>query len=185
MRRFCGRGRAAEDYVHSHARKVSELLNGNVVSVAPDASLEEVVAIMESRGVRRVLVLDEDRLVGIVARADLIRGLMTLMPGATTAPAVTDAQIRAQFLRELEQQPWSAKGAVDAEVKDRVVELHGVILDERSRTALCVMAENIKGGAQRRGPRGVYRAVHGNDRKRGVRHAAQRGIAALPHSVRV
>lgn len=142
---FLRPGRLAEDYVHTHARKVSELLNDNVISVTPEASLEEVVATMESRRVRRVLVIDTDHLVGIIARADLVKSLMTLLPGASATPAVTDAQIRAQFLQELDRQPWAGKGVVDAEVKDRVIELRGVILDERSRPALCVIAENING----------------------------------------
>jgi CBS domain-containing protein len=142
---FLWPGRMAEDYVRTHARKVSELLSGNIISVAPDASLAEVIGIMESRHVRRVMVIDGDHLVGIVARADLVKNLMKLLPAAAGAPAVTDAQIRAQLLKEVDQQRWTSQGAIDSQVKDGEVELRGIILDERMRTALCVIAENIKG----------------------------------------
>jgi CBS domain-containing protein len=142
---FLSAGHVAQDYVHSHARKVAELIDGTVISVAPDASLVEVVAVMESRRVRRVLVIDGGHLVGIVARADLVRALMKLMPGSGEAPAVTDAQIRARFLKEVDEQQWTPAAGIDSEVKDGIIELHGIITDERMRTALRVIAENIRG----------------------------------------
>jgi CBS domain-containing protein len=142
---FLSAGRVAEDYVRSHARRVDELMGGEVISVTPEASLAEVVAVMESRRVRRVPVIDGGHLVGILARADLVRALMTLMPGSGEAPAIADAQIRARFLKEVDDQRWTPRVGVDCEVKDGVIELHGLIADERLRTALRVIAENIRG----------------------------------------
>ncbi len=142
---FLSAGRVAQDYVRSHSRRVDELIGGDVISVTADASLEEIVAIMESRRVKRLPVMENGRLVGIVARADLVRALLKLMPGSGEAPAVTDAQIRARFLKEVDGQQWSPRGAVDCEVKEGVVELHGLITDERLRAALNVIAENTSG----------------------------------------
>lgn len=124
---------------------MSELLNGNIVAVSPDASLSEVVSLMDSRRVKRVLVLENERLVGIIARADLVKSLMGLLPSPANAPAVTDAQIRARFIKEVGQEPWTSEAFIDAVVKDRVVQLRGIILNERLRTALHVIAENIPG----------------------------------------
>jgi len=142
---FVWPGRVAQDYVRSHARKVDELIDGDVISVTPDASLAEVVAIMESRRVKRVPVIDGGHLVGIVARADLVKALAKLIPGSGAAPAVTDAQIRERFLKEVDGQSWTPRVAVDCEVKDGVIDLHGLITDERMRPALRVIAENTKG----------------------------------------
>ena len=142
---FLWPGKLAEEYVHTHGRKVSELLNGNIVAVSPDASLAEVVSLMDARHVKRVLVLEQGRLVGIIARADLLGSLMKLLPAEHAAPAVTDAQIRAQFLKQVDQQSWTAESFTDPVVKDRIVELRGIILNERLRTALRVLAENIPG----------------------------------------
>jgi CBS domain-containing protein len=141
---FLWPGRVADDYVHAHARKVNELLNGTVIAVAPDTSLAEVVAVMESRQVRRVPVMDGEHLVGIIARADLVRALLRQLP-PVQAPAITDAQIRAQFLEEVDQQQWASEVVVDSEVKDGVIGLRGIIFDERMRAALGVLAENLKG----------------------------------------
>jgi CBS domain-containing protein len=144
---FVATGRTAQDYVRSHARKVAELIDGDVISVTPDASLEEIVAIMESRRVKRVLVIDNGHMVGIVARADLVRALLKVLPGGAKAPAVTDAQIRARFLQEADGQPWAPRGAIDCLVKDGVIELHGFITDDRLRAALRVIAENTSGAS--------------------------------------
>ncbi len=142
---FLSAGHMAQDYVRSHARTVAELIDGSVISVGPDASLAEVVAVMESRRVRRVLVIDGGSLLGIIARADLVKALVKLMPGGGDAPAVTDAQIRARFLQAVDRQQWTPRSAIDCRVRDGVIELHGVITDDRLRPALGVIAENIEG----------------------------------------
>ncbi len=142
---FISPGRVAQEYAHSHARKVDEVIDGDVISVTPDTSLAEVVATMESRRVKRLPVLDGGRLVGIVARADLVRALAKVMPGSGEAPAITDAQIRTRFLKEMDGQYWAPRVAVDCEVKNGVIGLHGLITDDRMRTALRVIAENVRG----------------------------------------
>lgn len=142
---FLRPGSVAQEYVRTHARRVRELLSGEIIAVSPDASIAEVVATMESRRVRRVLVLEHERVVGIIARADLLKGLVKLLPSAIESPAVSDAQIRAQFLKEVGEQPWTSEVVIDAVVREHVIELHGVIMDERMRTALRVIAENIHG----------------------------------------
>lgn len=143
---FLSPGHVAQDYVRSHGRKVDELIRGDVIAVTPDASLAEVVATMESRRVRRVPVIDGDgRLVGIIARTDLVSALLKLMPISAEAPAMADAQIRERFLKEVDAQQWTPRIGIDCKVQDGVVELHGLISDERVRAALCVIAENTPG----------------------------------------
>lgn len=142
---FIAGGRAAQDFVRTHARRVDELIDGEVISVTPDAPLDEIVGIMESRRVKRVPVIENGRVVGIVARADLVSALLKALPGSGQAPAVTDAQIRARFLQEVDGQQWAPRGAIDCGVTDGVIELHGVITDERLRPALRVIAENTHG----------------------------------------
>lgn len=45
-----------------------------LASVAPAADVDEVMALMRDRRIRRVMVVEEGRLVGIVAMADVARG---------------------------------------------------------------------------------------------------------------
>ena len=49
-----GPGRMAEEYVHAHGRKVEEVMTPDVITVAEEAPLQEVVRIMEERRIKRV-----------------------------------------------------------------------------------------------------------------------------------
>lgn len=55
--------------------RVKDWMNPEVISVAPDAGLKEVCRTMSEQSIHRVLVVDEDRLVGIVSTSDIVRFL--------------------------------------------------------------------------------------------------------------
>jgi CBS domain-containing protein len=134
----------ARAYVRSHARKVEEVMTTPVVSVSPDTELSEVVALMESRRIKRVPVIESGRLVGILTRSDLIRALSSLLPKRDTQP-VADAELRRRVLVELAKQRWAPRFSVDVKVENGIAELRGVITDEGERAAMRVLAENVPG----------------------------------------
>jgi CBS domain-containing protein len=114
------------------------------VSVAPDTSLKEIVELMERHRIKRVPVLDGDAPVGILSRADLLRGLagaLAAEPGAATS----DEEIRERILAELARAAWVPGDGIAITVENGVVDLNGVILDEKERAALRVAAENVPG----------------------------------------
>lgn len=141
---LAGPGRDARDYVLSHARKVGEAMSAPVISVKPETQLSEVVALMESRRVRRLPVLDGNRLVGIVTRSDLIRALESLLPKVDAAP-VADAEIRRRLLASFRTQRWTPHTSFDVKVENGVAELIGIITDPAAREAARVLAENTPG----------------------------------------
>jgi CBS domain-containing protein len=73
-------GQPANEYIHSHGRKVAEVMTRDVVTVAEGASLEQIVHLMESRRVKRVPVLRGGEVVGIVSRANVLHALASLEP---------------------------------------------------------------------------------------------------------
>ena len=89
---WLGPGRLAERYVRAHGRRVDEIMTGEVIAVSEDTSLTDVVALMESRRVKRLPVLRDGKPVGIVSRADLLHALQGLLP-RSEGSAVTDATI--------------------------------------------------------------------------------------------
>jgi CBS domain-containing protein len=139
-----GPGRAALDFTHSHGRKIEEVMSNDPVTITEDTGLDEIVSLMERHRVKRVPVLREGRVVGIVSRANLMRAII---PIARTAgsPAASDTQIRTRIIAEMESHSWAPRALVDLTVKDGVVDFCGVILDERDRAALKVLAENVPG----------------------------------------
>ena len=141
---LAGRGRAAGDYVRSHARRVGEVMTAPVISVTPQSDLADVVALMESRRIKRVPVLQEGRLVGILTRSDLMRALERLLPTGDTRP-VADADLRHRLLASLREQPWAPCASFNVKVVNGVVELLGVSTNERARKAAQVLIENTPG----------------------------------------
>ncbi len=139
-----GPGRLADEYVHGFGRKVEEIMTPDPICVKMDTPLEEIVALMERKRIKRLPVLKHGRLAGIVSRANLVHALASLVheikPGL---PA--DSEIRASILAEIEKQPWSPGKWVEVVVRDGVVSLYGTIFDERERQALQVAAENVPG----------------------------------------
>jgi CBS-domain-containing membrane protein len=61
------------DLLAKQGRTVADIMSGGVVSVSPDTDVEEVAHLLASRRIRRVPVLDGERLVGIVSRSDLVQ----------------------------------------------------------------------------------------------------------------
>jgi CBS domain-containing protein len=139
-----GPGRLAGEYVRTHGRKVGEIMTRDLVSVTPDTPLDEIVALMERRRVKRVPVLDGDAPVGIVSRADLLRALARTLDEQPVAVAGDD-EIRERILAELAKVSWVPRDGLTITVADGAVGLDGVILDEKEREALRVAVENVPG----------------------------------------
>jgi CBS domain-containing protein len=139
-----GPGRLAEEYVRTHGRKIGEVMTRDPVCVSPDTPLKEVVQLMERRRIKRVPVLDGDVPVGILSRADLMRGLAGAL-AETPAAATSDEEIRERILAELASSAWVPRDGIAITVENGVVDLNGVILDEKERAALRVAAENVPG----------------------------------------
>jgi CBS-domain-containing membrane protein len=137
-------GRAADEYVQANGRRIDEVMAADVVTVSPGASLPEIVELMTRHHVKRIPVVDDGNVVGIVTRSDLLRALLKVLPGS--APAGTDdEQIRQSIIAELATQKWAGKDMIGVIVNEGVVELSGAIFDERERQAAIVAAENVAG----------------------------------------
>ena len=139
-----GPGRAAGDYVRTHGRKVEDIMSTDLVNVAADTPLDEVVGLMERRRIKRVPVVEGDALIGIVSRADLLRSLLGVLD-AQPAEARRDEEILELIQAELAKRSWVPRDGLSISVKDGVVDLNGVILEEEEREALRVVAENAPG----------------------------------------
>jgi CBS domain-containing protein len=139
-----GPGKIAAEYTHSHGNRVSEVMATDVYTVTEDAPLEDIVELMERRRIKRVPVLSNNKVVGIVTRSNLLHAVVSL---ARTEPraAKDDYTIREKLLAEMQKEEWAPAAMTNVVVRGGVVELWGVILDERQREALKVAAENISG----------------------------------------
>ena len=137
----------ADEYVHSHGRKVEDVMTTDVRAVGPDVSLDEVVQLMERYRIKRVPVVESGRLLGIVSRANLLRALGTIAADArvSTRSIASDTVIRRRIVAEMQAQAWAPIGRVSVVVWDGTVHFWGTIGDENQRRALRVLAEGIPG----------------------------------------
>lgn len=134
----------AQDYAKSHGRRVRDAMSTNLVTVGEDAPVEEVVRRMESHRIKRVPVVRDGRLVGIISRANLLHVLATIAPDV--APAATDdGALRARILETLRAEPWAPEISDNIVVRNGVVHLWGSVRTEAQRDALRVAAENTPG----------------------------------------
>jgi CBS domain-containing protein len=141
---FMGVGRLSDEYVRLRGRKVSDVMTHEVQTVPPDAPLEQAVRLMERRHIKRVVVASGGKVVGILTRANLLHAMASFAHEIAPLSAA-DSGIRERLLAELKNQPWAPLTAVDITVRNGVVQLSGIITDERQRQALRVAAENIPG----------------------------------------
>ena len=138
-----GPGRLADEYVHARGRKVEEVMTREPITASEDTELDEVVRLMERHRIKRLPILREGKLVGIVTRANIMHALVSLAAETKAPPPGDDAAIREQILAECAKQSWAPMSNVV--VHNGVVELWGTITDERERQALIVASENVPG----------------------------------------
>jgi CBS domain-containing protein len=133
----------AQDFTQANGRHVRDVMTEDVFSIAEDAPLEDVVAVMEKHRIKRLPVTADGRVVGVVSRADLLRALV----GRVRAPVPQDTDdrtIRTAIFRALDEQKW-APTTLNVSVADGVVELWGNVTNEQERRGICVIAENTPG----------------------------------------
>jgi len=134
----------AQRYARTHGRRVRDVMTTDLATVADDATVEEVAKILETRRIRRVPVLRDGRLVGVVSRADLLRAVMApVAEGA--AEEASDARIRREVIREMRNQTWVSTRFVFPMVENGVVSFHGFLGSAEVKSALRVLAEGIAG----------------------------------------
>lgn len=63
------------DYIAEDHRQAANVMTGNVVTVTPETSLSAIADLLTRHRIKRVPVLENGRVAGIVSRADLIRAM--------------------------------------------------------------------------------------------------------------
>lgn len=135
----------AREYVKSHGRSVSDVMTRNVLSVTEDTHLGDIASLMEENGIRRVPVVREGKLIGLVTRSNLVRALAALMNAPPSPEERDDRAIRAKLLAEIKGRKWVHASPSDIIVKNRVVHIWSPPEPEEELRALRIAAENIPG----------------------------------------
>jgi CBS-domain-containing membrane protein len=136
-------GKIAEEYVLSHGRRVGEVMQDEAITCGPDDSLDVPVKAMLQHRIKRLPVVEGNRVVGIISRSDLLRALVPLVEpdGNRRRP---DQEIVEAIEARMKKVVW-AGSLIEPNVKDGVVTLEGTVFDQRQQQAIHVLVENIPG----------------------------------------
>lgn len=129
-------------YVKSHGGHARDVMTRDVISVPENTSLGEIAETLEKHRIKRVLVLRNGRLCGIVSRADLLHGLIARKAApvasasdqtikAALETVLADAGVRSEFLSVV--------------VSGGIVHLWGAVESDAEKDAARVAAENVPG----------------------------------------
>jgi CBS domain-containing protein len=137
----------ARQYAKAHGLKAHEVMSRHVISVRDDADLSEVADVLDRNRLKRVPVVRDGSLVGIVSRSDLVRVLSEASVGQAIAPS-DDAAVQNAIWQAIRKQTWLNSGYVNITVKDGVVEAWGMVGSQDQRNALMVLIEEAAGAAR-------------------------------------
>ena len=143
VRFFTGEHDLAKEYIKSHALKVIDLMTRDVLSATPDTPLQEIATLMEKKAIKRLPILSNGQLVGIVSRANLVQAIATT--GAKLEIPLSDSVIREKILAHFKTLHWAHTSLINPIVTDGIVNLWGVIDSSVARTAVRVATETIPG----------------------------------------
>jgi CBS domain-containing protein len=133
----------ARHYAKNHGRFARDVMTQPVITVAPTATLAEIAKTLEDHRIKRVPVIRDGKLAGLVTRGNLVQ---TLATADVSRPAnLDDRAIRERLLEALKAQPWAPLALTNIVVQDGVVHLSGLVSNEDERHALRVAAENVPG----------------------------------------
>ncbi len=138
---FYDRDRAAQEYARAHGATAADVMTheADLITGTEDTTAEHAAQLIEQHKVRRLPVLRDGLLVGIVSRADLLRAL--LVP----APAADDKDLHDRVAAEIARLPWADAPYVFFDVKDAVVTLYGFCHSAAVRDGLHALAQHTPG----------------------------------------
>jgi CBS domain-containing protein len=134
----------AERFAKAHGKRVSEVMSTNVIFASEDTPVSEIAALLETHRIKRVPIINDGKIVGIVSRSNLMQALASCK--LVESKSKTDRSIRLELLDRLrQQQRWTDFGERNIIVQDGVVHLWGLISSDAERKALAALAEGIPG----------------------------------------
>jgi len=121
-----------------------DIMTRDLISVTETTPVADIAVLLETNRIKRVPVVRDGKLVGIVSRANLVRALAMTIRQASGTEA-DDLSIRDKLLAELKAQRWAEVSPANVTVKDGIVHLWSSYLSEQEKRALVVAAENTPG----------------------------------------
>ncbi|KNG91923.1 CBS domain-containing protein [Pseudaestuariivita atlantica] len=141
---FSGEG-DARDYVKARSHRVADVMTRDLVTVDEGTLLSEIARTLETRRIKRVPVLRDGNMVGIVSRADLVRALAQSTAGKLPSPAPEDEPLRRSVEAAIAEVPGASVNLINLIVENGNVAIWGIADSDFVENAIRVAAENVDG----------------------------------------
>ena len=135
--------RLAREYQKAHGMTVGEVMTRSLIAVSPDFPIESAALILDQHRIRRVPVVADGQLLGILSRGDLIKALAKAPARAGGQPS--DERLVREMRARLAEEPWVSNRGIVVQAKDGVLSLWGLVLTETEKSAVETMARTIEG----------------------------------------
>jgi CBS domain-containing protein len=139
------KGALAHDFLKSHAVKAADVMTKGVITASPDLPVGELASLLEKYRIKRVPIVENGKLVGIVSRANLLQALAALRRDIPVESRLEDSVLRERVLSEISSKLWASASQINVIVHDGVVELWGGVDTQDEKDALRVAAELTPG----------------------------------------
>ncbi len=135
----------ARDFVKARSHKVADVMTRDLITVDEDTPVGEIARTLETRRIKRVPVLRDGKLVGIVSRADLVRALAQSTEGKLPLPTLEDEPLRAAVVAAIAEVPGASVNQINLVVENGTVSVWGIAESDFVENAIRVAAENVDG----------------------------------------
>lgn len=135
----------ASDYVKARSHRVADVMTRNLVTVNEETTVGEIARTLETRRIKRVPVLREGKVVGIISRADLVRAMAQSAEGKLPSPTPADEPLRKAVEAAIAEVPGASVNLINLFVEDGHVSVWGIADSDFVENAIRVAAENVGG----------------------------------------
>jgi CBS domain-containing protein len=133
------------EFIKSHSRKVSDVMTRNVVVAKPDTPLHEIATLLERNRIKRVPVVQDGKIVGLVSRANLVQALASWREADTPSVVPDDVALRDAVMANLEKEAWAPTALINVTARSGQIDLWGLVYSEAQRDALRIATEVTPG----------------------------------------
>jgi CBS domain-containing protein len=145
LRLLMGRDLLAAEFVKENSRTVADVMTRGVISAEPDTPVADIATILERHRIKRVPIVQNGKIVGIVSRANLIQALAAGRNHVPPPQRIDDAALREKIFARLKSEPWVRPSLVNVTVSDGTVDLWGLVDSPAEKKALLVAVQITPG----------------------------------------
>ena len=135
----------ARAFSKSHGVKAHDIMARPVVSVQHDTELKAVADTLDRHAIKRLPVMKDDKLIGIIARSDLVRAFGQMTPSSAGDVHLSNGIVHKAITDAMRGMAWLDTSYINTTVKDGVVRISGFVQSKDHQDAMRILAEEVPG----------------------------------------